>query len=429
MFFRVAVNPDFYHFGSWNWPSRLNARPLCSRSILYKSKMKFTFTLLFFAIFISSCSGSPETEQSRSGNLTDVTHPTPENIPTDDEAAVILAIGNHQEGKFPVIFDQFRYIENYASIGNSENNVEEMFGRIEDVAIDSRNRIFLLDSGRQIVGVFTVEGEYLATLGGRGHGPGEFERALSMTTVEDQWLLVGNVFRIEAFDISGEIEFKESVQLQRPVNDLCAIGDTLYVHSIGFTDDDEVSEENYRHMIHAYSLQSFDHLYSFGQSYKSTNPFVIDRMSIGSLGCNEASNMVVFAFERMNVIHGYSADNGSLKWITRIDDFNLPAITESFQDGRPTMSYSNPENGIMDMISAPVVIAKEYMTLQILRSPLGSPDERRYHTFVLNSKNGTGSYMNDEIPEISDYFDGYIVSRGVSQELIMSQVYRVITEQ
>lgn len=391
--------------------------------------MKFTFALLLSAIFLFSCSSSPETEQTRSGNLTDVTHPTPENIPADDEVADVLVIGKHQNEKFSLIIDQLSNIEEYASIGNLEGKEEEMFGRIEDVAIDSRNRIFILDFGRQVVEVFTTEGEHLTTLGRRGQGPGEFERAQSLITVEDQWLLVGNAFRIEVFDISGEMIFRESVQLQRPVNDLCAVGNKLYIHSIGFTDDDGVSEENYRNMIHAYSLLSFDHLFSFGQSYKSTNQFVIDRMSTGSLGCNEASNMVVFAFERMNVTHGYSADNGSLKWITRIDDFNLPAITESFQDGRPTISYSNPENGIMDMISAPVVIDKEYMTLQILRSPLGSPDERRYHTFVLNSKNGTGNYLNDEIPEISDYFDGYIVSSGVSQEFMMSQIYRVIREQ
>ncbi|MEX2595472.1 MAG: 6-bladed beta-propeller, partial [Salibacteraceae bacterium] len=208
--------------------------------------MNFIFTLLFITIFLSSCTSSPETEQTRSGNLTNVKHPTPENIPADDEVADILAIGKHQEGKFSGIIDQLRNIEEYASIGNFEDTEEEMFGRIEDVAIDSRNRIFLLDSGRQIVAVFTVEGEYLTTLGARGQGPGEFERAQSMTTVDDQWLLVGNAFRMEVFDISGEMEFKESVQLQRPVNGLCAIGGTLYIHSIGFTDDDEVSEENYR---------------------------------------------------------------------------------------------------------------------------------------------------------------------------------------
>jgi len=131
----------------------------------------------------------------------------------------------------------------------------------------------------------------------------------------------------------------------------------------------------------------------------------------------------------MNVIQGYSADNGSLKWVTRIDDFNLPSITESIRDGRPTMSYDNPESGIMDFISAPVEVDKEFMTLQILRSPLGSPDDRRYHTFVLNSDNGTGSYLSNEIPEISDYFNGYIVSKGVSKDLMISQVYRVISEQ
>jgi len=387
--------------------------------------MKFIFTLVFISIFLSSCAGSPETDQTRSGNLTNIEHPTPENIPSDDEAADILTIGTGQDEKFPLIINKLRNIEGYASIGNSD---EEMFGRIEDVAIDSRNRIFLLDSGRQIVGVYTVEGEYLATLGGRGQGPGEFERAQSMTTIDDQWLLVGNTFRIEVFDISGEIEFKESVQLQRPVNDLCVIGDTLYVHSTGFTDEDEVSGENFRQMIHAYSLLSFDHLFSFGQSYRSTNPMAIDRMSSGTLSCNEVSSVVVFAFERMNVIQGYSAENGSLQWVTRIDDFNLPAITQTIRDGRPTMSYGMPESGIMDIISTPVKFDKEFMTLQILRSPLDAPDDRRYHTFVLNSKNGTGSYLSNEIPEISDYFNGYIVSRDVSQDFMISQVFRVITE-
>jgi len=389
--------------------------------------MKFTFRLLFSVTFLISCSGSPETDQTRSGNLTDVTHPTPENIPADDEVADILVIGEHQAEKFSLIIDQLKNIEEYASIGNSEANKEEIFGRIQDVAIDSRNRIFLLDSGRQVVGVFTVNGEYLTTLGGRGQGPGEFEHAQTLVTVEDQWLLVGNTYRIEIFDISGEMEFKESVQLQRPVNSMCVIDNTIYVHSSGLIEDDEVSGENYKNMIHAYSLQSFDHLFSFGQSYRSTSPMAIDRMSVGTLGCNEASNIVVFAFERMNVIQGYSADNGSLKWVTRIDDFNLPSITESIRDGRSAMSYGNPESGIMDFISAPVVIDKDFMTLQILRSPLGSPDDRRYHTFVLNSDNGTGSYLSNEIPEISDYFDGYIVSRGVSHDLMSSQVYRVIT--
>ena len=391
--------------------------------------MKFTFALLLSAIFLVSCSSSPETEQTRSGNLTDVTHPTPENIPADDEVADVLVIGKHQNEKFSLIIDQLSNIEEYASIGNLEGKEEKVFGRIEDVAIDSRNRIFLLDSGRQVVGVFTAEGEYLATLGSRGQGPGEFEGAQTLVTVEDQWLLVGNAFRVEVFDILGNMEFKESVQLQRPINSMCVISDTLYIHSIGFTDDDEVSEENYRNMIYAYSLLSFDHLFSFGQSYKSTSPMAIDRMSSGILICNQASSMVVFAFEKMNVIQGYSADNGSLKWVTRIDDFNLPSITESIRDGRPTMSYDNPESGIMDFISAPVEFDKEFMTLQIFRSPLGSPDDRRYHTFVLNSDDGTGSYLSNEIPEISDYFNGYIVSKGVSKDLMISQVYRVISEQ
>jgi len=321
-------------------------------------------------------------------------------------------------------------VDTLLTIGDEESaGAEYLFGQISGFARADDGRMFVSDVVTSDVRVYDASGEFVTHLGTRGEGPGEFERAQSLFTVEDQWLLVGNAFRIEVFDISGEMIFNESVQLQRPVNDLCAVGNKLYVHSMGFTDDDKVSGENYRQMLHAYSLQSFDHLFSFGQSYRSSNPMAIERMSTGALSCNKASSMVLFAFERMNVIQGYSAENGSLKWVTRIDDFNLPAITESIRDGRPTMSYGIPESGIMDIVSAPVEIDKEFMTLQILRTPLSSPDDRSYHTFVLNSENGTGSYLNNEIPEISDYFDGYIVSRGVSNDLMISQVYRIVSEQ
>lgn len=391
--------------------------------------MKRFFVILLPVIFFISCSNSSESELTQSGNLAEVSHPTPRNIPSDDEVADILIIGKQYDETFSQNIEQLNHMEVYASIGGREGGDEQMFGRIEDVAIDTRNRIFLLDSGRQLVRVFTAEGDYLTTLGGRGQGPGEFERAQSIATVEDQWVLVGNGFRIEVFDITGEMVFKESVQLEKPVISMCAIGNTLFVQSVGLSNDDEVSGENYRHMIHAYSLQTFDHLFSFGQSYGSSNPFVVDRMSVGALSCNESSGMVVFAFERVNVIQGYSAGKGSLQWVTRIDDINLPAIIESIRDGRPTISYGIPDGGVMDIISAPVTLDNVFIILQIFRTTPGTPDGRRYHTFVLNSSDGTGGYLSDNIPEISDYYNGYVVSRGVTQNLTVSQIYHLNPEQ
>src|SRR5690625_7326779 len=108
--------------------------------------MKFTFALLLSAIFLVSCSSSPETEQTRSGNLTDVTHPTPENIPADDEVADVLVIGKHQNEKFSLIIDQLSNIEEYASIGNLDGKEEVIFGSIEDLGIDLRNRLYIINS-------------------------------------------------------------------------------------------------------------------------------------------------------------------------------------------------------------------------------------------------------------------------------------------
>lgn len=392
--------------------------------------MKFIFILFFSFSLIASCSSSPDSADTSTDSLTDITHPTAGNIPSEDEVADILAIGKHQEIEgLSWINEKFIDIEEYASIGKIHGEQEEIFGRIEDAAIDSRDRVFLLDSGRRVVGVFSADGEYLATLGGRGQGPGEFENPRSLAIIEDQLLLVSHSFSIEVFDISSDMKFEKTVQFERPVNSMCVIGDTLFIQSVGFTEEDEVPAENYRKMIHAYSLPSFDPLFSFGQSYQSRNPMIIGRMSPGSLSCNEASSMVVFAFERMNVIQGYSSKDGSMQWVTRIDDLNTPVISETIRDGRPAMSYGVSESGLMDMLTTPVAIHEELMLLQVLRTSTELAVEREFFTFALNTTNGMGSYVSDKIPEISAFNkNGYIISRGVAQDLMVSQVYRVNLE-
>ena len=59
------------------------------------------------------------------------------------------------------------------SIGSPEGEEAYLFGRIADVAVDSRERIHVLDATTRDVRVFDDGGAFLYRLGGPGKGPGE----------------------------------------------------------------------------------------------------------------------------------------------------------------------------------------------------------------------------------------------------------------
>lgn len=59
--------------------------------------------------------------------------------------------------------------------GDSEDD-DQFFGVIGQIAMDESGNVYLLDSQLSEVRVFSPEGEYLATLGREGEGPGEFRR-------------------------------------------------------------------------------------------------------------------------------------------------------------------------------------------------------------------------------------------------------------
>jgi hypothetical protein len=121
------------------------------------------------------------------------------------------------------------------SVGERYGDQEEMFGRIEEAVLDSFNRVYILDSRMQNIRVFNLDGEYITKLGGKGKGPGEFERARSMTNYYDKLLLVNNGYRIEVYNIENEeIEFVETLQLEKRSHSLCAIEDKLFIHILSF---------------------------------------------------------------------------------------------------------------------------------------------------------------------------------------------------
>jgi hypothetical protein len=82
-------------------------------------------------------------------------------------------------------------LEEELKIGAIEGDPEYQFGQVGFVAVDSRDRIFVIDAQAQHVRVFSPEGQYEQTIGGPGSGPGELgPQAISLYMGSGDTLLV-----------------------------------------------------------------------------------------------------------------------------------------------------------------------------------------------------------------------------------------------
>ena len=64
-------------------------------------------------------------------------------------------------------------LEEQIAIGSMDGE-HDVFGRIMNLAIDSRGRLVIADDLSQNLKVFELTGEFVATIGRSGEGPGEF---------------------------------------------------------------------------------------------------------------------------------------------------------------------------------------------------------------------------------------------------------------
>lgn len=367
--------------------------------------------ILFFLVVIvcSSC-----TSNNNSGNGI-IQHPTKENLPNPAleneyliDSDMVEISDSHQK-------ELLNKLENMQRISSNEDGIaNELFGIISDVEIDDKNRTYVLDERRQEVVAFNESGDYIATIAGEGKGPGELEHANSMDIYNDEWLLIEGNYRIEVYDISGEeIKFIETIQLDRSLRSICVIDNYLFLHPVNVSDEKKVEEENFVNTIHKYSLPDFKYLASFGESYRSQNMMVIDRLSVGTISCDESTNTVSYLFERFPIIHGYDANTGEMKWKTGFEELNTTHITETNKSGSTTIGYGNSGKDYLDRLLTGIDLDNEYMLFQIDRNMLTAGSfgtNRKVLTALVNTKNGQGYMVSNELPLLFGISDHIAVS-------------------
>jgi hypothetical protein len=92
-----------------------------------------------------------------------------------------------------------------------------VFDNPSDIDADEYGNIYVLDSGDCVVKKFGPDGKYLGQFGGRGQGPGEFQRPHSIFVSAQDKIFVGDgeAAEIEEFALSGDCLKTRRVELPR----------------------------------------------------------------------------------------------------------------------------------------------------------------------------------------------------------------------
>ena len=321
-----------------------------------------------------------------------VQHPVAESIPgADDVAHVISSAGPILDEEVGALVDRLARSSEILSVGALEGDAYEMFGNIQDLAVDAEDNLYVLDARNAVVRVFDPQGTYVRDFGERGGGPGEF-RAPNAIAIDaaNRLLVADQARRITAFDlVRGNVD--TTMALPGGPRDLCVSATRIYIHGV------TVEQEG---VLHAFDAAG-TYLHSFGSGYQFGGLLAREGLSRGSLTCSRQTDDTMFLLRFLPVVRGYSPQ-GESKWVSRLSDFDPMRITEDANT--QSLTYSG-RDGISDVMHhATVIDGTGYVLVQVLRRNPETVQQRREYaemlTYVMSMETGAGGYAGNELPPV-----------------------------
>jgi sugar lactone lactonase YvrE len=263
-------------------------------------------------------------------------------IETVNGVRVVHNVKGGQWGKNPQVS-----IKLFQTIGDLNTEDENLaFNSPSDIAMDPAGNIYILDAGNQRIQKFSPEGKYLATIGRRGQGPGEFNypRSLDIDPKGNLYVLDSIIKKVKILTAEGAEQktiliLKDSLTKTRFLKSgLFAAGVLIGLGSR--TQDDKMDSKLIKIIDQSGNAQKeFGNIVDYG-----------DRMStyygnIVSFDTDKNDN-IYLSFMHQNRVEKYSPE-GQLLWKA---DRTLNYGTDMIEKGR--MEGGNISPPKMNIVSA-----------------------------------------------------------------------------
>ena len=337
------------------------------------------------------------TTKAAKGNGTivqQVRHPTEENIPSRNELASYVGLESvsTEDRGLRAASEWLLGANEVLRIGVSDGELYEMFGDIEDVAVNRYGDIFVLDFQHKMVFVYSSDGSFKHSIGGPGAGPGEFEfpKAIGIDD-QDRVIVADSKLRMSIFDPhDGAFVLNSTHTLAYSPKDMC-IGDGMIYLSGAW-------HEQEGRYVHSYRIGG-EHVRSFGELYESSVPLFRQGLSYGPLSCGKEAESVQYMFGWLPVVHNYSR-TGEHRWTSMLADFD-PSGVVSYGDSE--VRYEDRDKPF-DIVGNIVAASANHVLVQIQHVTPESREARlpydRINTYVFALNSGDGVYVGDRFPQI-----------------------------
>ncbi len=119
-----------------------------------------------------------------------------------EEVDGVMIVKNPKE---PMYGEDIFSLAEELSIGKAKGREEYMFSQIRSIAVDKKERIYVLDTKEAHVKVFDKNGDYIKTVGRKGQGPGEMSLPFSICITSQNEIVVQdlNNRRIMFYSLDG----------------------------------------------------------------------------------------------------------------------------------------------------------------------------------------------------------------------------------
>ena len=310
------------------------------------------------------------------------------------------------------------------AIGALEGADWEVFGVIRGIAVSGQGDIAVLDLQTRSVSVFSVDGEFLASLTARGEGPGELSQPWTLHWMGDDRLIVtdrGNA-RISEFVLDGsDLQFAGSMRMEFPMGHFCTIEERVFaaayrengtIHSFEWGVDEHNS---FGTVPEVASLDGLD---------SGSRAIAIREWAVGRLQCDETRNRVL----EVGTLNGHArlfAGDGTTIWQQRLEDVHL--MEPVVENG--AFSFRADETTGAHVAQSAVVWDSEHVLVQHqLRFPddEGAEDRARLASRLIHLETGVEEERSYALPRLMTRSGDRFVSfrnEPYPQLLILEKVF------
>lgn len=257
-------------------------------------------------------------------------------------------------GKDPAI--SLEYVKNIGDLESEDDNV--LFYMPSDIAVDEDGNVYVLDSGNHRIQKFDREGNFLASLGRHGQGPGEFQYPQSIDIGAGGNIYVADSGNQKIHILKPDGTFDKDIRISDEAPGIIRIrngkliqgkGASVFSIQMGMMNQDEELPKLIRVLDTAAEVQN-----EFGEQ-KDFKDFLVNRMGNRYHFFVDKEGYVYLAFDYQNRIEKYTPE-GKILWRSDRDlnyDVSAPKAKGSRSGSGGTMVVRMPE---MNRVSSGIAV-------------------------------------------------------------------------